>query len=169
MTVSSTRYIVDYFKGEQRESYLFLSVGLLAIFGAYYGFFYVQKPLFIGLGVPLAAMGLIQLVVGGSMALKTNKQIKALLDRREASPSTFKSDELERMEKAMQNFKIYRTIEQVLFIIGLLLVVLGLTDQISKYLTGVGIGLMIQGSILLFLDLFAELRGKEYIRRLSKE
>jgi len=103
------------------------------------------------------------------MATKTNKQIKALLEKREENPATFQEEELQRMDKVMNNFKTYRTIEQVLFIAGLIFMVLGLTDKISRYMAGVGIGLIVQSSVMLFLDLFAELRGKEYVRKLSKE
>lgn len=166
---STTRYIVDYFNGEQQESYLFIAAGLVSMMLAYYGFMVADDTLYFGAAVPLAGIGLIELIVGGSIAAKTNKQIKTLLETREASPSTFKADELSRMEVVMKNFKIYRTIEQVLFIAGLIFMILGLTDKISRYMAGVGIGLMLQSSVMLFLDLFAELRGKEYIRRLSKE
>lgn len=166
---STTRYIVDYFKGEKQESFIFISAGLVAIAMAYYGFIVAEDMLYFGAAVPLAGIGLIELIVGVSIASKTNKQIKELLEMRESSPSTFKSDEIQRMEGVMKNFKIFRTIEQVLFIVGLLFMILGLADKLSRYWAGVGIGLMLQSSVMLFLDLFAELRGKEYIRRLSKE
>ena len=166
---STTSYIVDYFKGEKQESFIFIAAGLVAMALAYYGFMVADHPLYFGAAVPLAGIGLIELIVGGSIATRTNRQIKDLLEVRESNPATFKQDELQRMEGVMKNFKIYRTIEQVLFIAGLIAVVLGLTDQISKYMAGVGIGLMLQSSVMLFLDLFAELRGKEYIRKLSKE
>ncbi len=166
---STTRYIVEYFKGEKQESFIFIAAGLVAMALAYYGFMIADDTLYFGAAVPLAGIGLIELIVGGSIATKTNEQIKALLETRESSPSTFKSYELSRMEDVMKNFRIYRTIEQVFFIVGLLFMVLGLTDRISRYMAGVGIGLMLQSSVMLFLDLFAELRGKEYIRRLSKE
>ena len=166
---STTRFIVDYFKGEKQESFIFIAAGLVATALAYYGFMVADDVIYFGAAVPLAGIGLIELIVGISIAGKTNKQIKDLLEVRESSPSTFNADELLRMEDVMKNFKIYRTIEQVLFIAGLIFMVLGLTDKISKYMAGVGIGLMLQSSVMLFLDLFAELRGKEYIRRLSKE
>ena len=166
---STTRFIVDYFKGEKQESFIFISAGLVAMALAYYGFMVADDAMYFGAAVPLAGIGLIELIVGLSIASKTDKQIKDLLEVRESSPSTFKADELLRMEDVMKNFKTYRTIEQVLFITGLLFMVLGLTDSISRYMAGVGIGLMLQSSVMLFLDLFAELRGKEYIRRLSKE
>ena len=166
---STTRFIVDYFKGEKQESFIFISAGLVAMALAYYGFMVADDAMYFGAAVPLAGIGLIELIVGLSIASKTDKQIKYLLEVRESSPSTFKADELLRMEDVMKNFKTYRTIEQVLFITGLLFMVLGLTDSISRYMAGVGIGLMLQSSVMLFLDLFAELRGKEYIRRLSKE
>ena len=166
---STTRFIVDYFKGEKQESFIFIAAGLVATALAYYGFMVADDVIYFGAAVPLAGIGLIELIVGISIAGKTNRQIKDLLEVRESSPSTFNADELLRMEDVMKNFKIYRTIEQVLFIAGLIFMVLGLTDKISKYMAGVGIGLMLQSSVMLFLDLFAELRGKEYIRRLSKE
>lgn len=166
---STTRFIVDYFKGEKQESFIFISAGLVAMVLAYYGFLVAEDTLFFGAAVPLAGIGLIELIVGVSIASKTDKQIKELLEVRESSPSTFKNDELERMEAVMKNFNFFRIIEQALFIAGLILMVLGLSDKLSRYWAGVGIGLMLQSSVMLFLDLFAELRGKEYVRRLSKD
>ena len=64
----------------------------------------------------------------------------------------------------MKNFIIYRWVEIGLIVLGMLLLFFGQSQSIWK---GLGLGLMIQSSIMLFLDYFAEVRGKEYIEFLK--
>jgi len=165
----TTRYIVEYFKGEKQESFLTISWGILALAGAYYGYFESGDTLGWGAAVPLSVIGLLHLIVGGSIARRTDGQIKDVLELRKSDPQNFKSNEITRMDKVLSDFKKYRSISQVLFIIGVILVVLGVTHYLNRYWTGVGVGMIAQGAASLFLDLYAELRGKEYYRKLSKE
>jgi len=166
---NTTRYIVDYFKGEKQESFLTLGWGIAALAGAYYGYFESGDALGFGLAVPLSVIGILHVIVGASINRKTDAQIKDLLELRDSDPQNFKSNELTRMEKVLADFKKYRLIAQVLFIVGVIFVILGMTQYLNRYWTGVGLGMIAQGAASLFLDLYAELRGKEYYRKLSKE
>jgi hypothetical protein len=68
------------------------------------------------------------------------------------------------MQRVMANFKLYKTVELVLLVVGACLIAF-----LSKWdaATGIGIGLVVQAGFTLALDLFAEARGDAYLRALA--
>ncbi len=60
----------------------------------------------------------------------------------------------------MKNFVLYRYIEIALLVIGLIFYFF---FEHQSLLNGLGIGLVIQSALMLFLDYFAEKRGFEYL------
>jgi hypothetical protein len=68
------------------------------------------------------------------------------------------------MQTVMANFKLYKTVELVLLVLGACLIAF-----LSKWdvATGIGIGLVVQAGFTLALDLFAEARGVDYLRALA--
>jgi hypothetical protein len=71
-----------------------------------------------------------------------------------------KRAEIPRMEKVMQNFKIYRYVEMIFIVIGIVFMY-GFRQNLLW--NGIGLGLFIQSSIVLILDFFAERRGEIYL------
>ncbi len=149
-----------YFKAEKSESLLFMLAGLLAAAFAVYAFFIGKQKFFTGIAVPLLLVGIIQLVVGSSVYFRTDKQLAQLETAYKTAPSKMASEELPRMEVVMKNFTLYKYIEIVFIISGVLLL---LFLRRNDLWTGVGIGLLAQGSIMLILDIFAERRADAYI------
>lgn len=84
--------------------------------------------------------------------------------RFQQAPAEFKAEETQRMDVVVKNFKIYKWIEIVLLATGIALV-LALRGKDLWY--AVGIGLIIQSSLMLVLDLFAEKRADDYLRFIS--
>jgi len=74
-------------------------------------------------------------------------------------PTDLQQAELERMNTVMGNFRIYKAIEVILAIAGLLLTFF-FRDQLFWY--AFGVGLLAQAGIMLVLDLMAEQRGEVY-------
>ena len=68
------------------------------------------------------------------------------------------------MKKVMVGFSLYKKIEIALIIIGVAMFVFFRNKELLK---GIGLGLLLQSSIMLTLDLFAEARGKKYIEELK--
>ena len=68
------------------------------------------------------------------------------------------------MKKVMVGFSLYKTIEIDLIITGIAMFVFFKNKELLK---GIGLGLLLQSSIMLTLDLFAEARGKKYIEELK--
>lgn len=68
------------------------------------------------------------------------------------------------MKKVMVGFSLYKKIEIALIITGIAMFVFFKNKELLK---GIGLGLLLQSSIMLTLDLFAEARGKKYIEELK--
>ena len=69
------------------------------------------------------------------------------------------------MRKVMANFTVYKAIE-IGLILGGILLALGFAH--GRGLHAAGIGCLLQGSLMLVLDLFAEGRGTEYLASLAQ-
>lgn len=68
------------------------------------------------------------------------------------------------MKEVMKNFVIYRYVEIIVIILGLILF---FYFPIHTFWRGIGIGLFIQVSLMLSLDYFAEKRGAKYLEYLT--
>ncbi|HYO73870.1 MAG TPA: hypothetical protein VEU33_48165 [Archangium sp.] len=150
--------MVGYFAAEKAESWLFILVGVVAVGVAVW--LLVTGHSYRGMAYPLIAVGLIQLVVGGTVAFRTDAQVAALAQQLAASPSAFQLAEVPRMEVVMRNFELYKGVEIALLLVG---VGLAYAFRRKELVYGVGVGLVMQASLMLVLDLFAEKRGDDYL------
>jgi hypothetical protein len=68
------------------------------------------------------------------------------------------------MQTVMANFKLYKTVELLLLVLGACLIAF-----FSKWdaANAIGIGLVVQAGFTLALDLFAEARGEGYLTALA--
>jgi len=150
--------MVRYFSEEKAESWLFILVGVVAL-GASVWLLRTGSS-YRGMAYPLIAVGLIQIVVGSSVAFRTDAQVAALTAQLASSPSAFQLAEVPRMEVVMRNFALYKGIELALLLVG---VALTYAFRQKELVYGIGVGLVMQASLMLVLDLFAERRGDEYL------
>lgn len=110
-------------------------------------------------------IGIIQLVVGGSVYFRTDRQVAHLEALYQKDRAAFVSLETPRMESVMSNFALYKKIEAAFVVIGLLLIVFAPPRQ---FWLGIGVGMLLQGALMLTADLFAERRGHEYIAAIAR-
>jgi hypothetical protein len=152
--------VEKYFGAEKAESFLFVLVGLVAITLAVYFFAKLKQPFYNGIAYPLIAIALIQITVGGSVYLRSSKDIARVNQMIQIDKTRIQTEEIPRMKIVMNNFVLYRWIEIVLVLIGLALLFYFKSATMWK---GVGLGLVIQSALMLLLDFFAESRGREYL------
>lgn len=113
---------------------------------------------------PLVAIALMQIVVGGTVCLRTDSQLFTLSAQLQANPAALKADETARMQTVMKNFSVYKTVEMPLLMIGIgTIACLQRHDLAAGIGIGIGIGLVLQSALTLVLDVFAEARGSEYL------
>ncbi len=158
-------FIKTYFTAEKNESLIFLAFGIVTIAFSVYALVRWGDSFYKGFAVPVILIGIIQLVVGGSVYIRTDKQVAALEKLYQQNPAAFAEAETPRMETVMKNFAMYKIVEVAFVVIGLLLIFLASSKE---FWLGVGVGMLLQGALMLTADIFAERRGKEYIHAIRK-
>jgi hypothetical protein len=154
--------MTDYFVGEKQESVLFMLAALMALGLAFW--LWTQGHRLRLMALPLVVVALMQLVVGVTIFSRTDAQLAKLSTQLVSAPAEFKQGETERMQTVMANFKLYKSVELALLVLGTCLIAF-----FSKWdaATAIGIGLVVQAGFTLALDLFAEARGEGYLRALA--
>jgi hypothetical protein len=148
----------SYFVAEKQESVIFMAVGLLAIGLSVW--LWMNGHRLKSMAYPLVVIGLMQMVVGGTVYLRTDSQVSTLIAQLQVNPAAAKAAETTRMQTVMKNFSIYKSIEMLLLIIGLGMIAFAQRHDMAA---GIGVGLVLQAAFTLTLDLFAEARGADYL------
>ncbi|MCU0438136.1 MAG: hypothetical protein MUC49_09475 [Raineya sp.] len=161
--------IQTYFVAEKAESVIFMLVGIIAIIGALIGLFYLKKPMWSGMAIPLILIACIQITVGATVYFRTDSQVKTLTNMYKDLPQKYVKEELTRMKIVNRNFDIYKYVEIALLVIGLALIMIEMFWMQDKpFWLGIGIGLALQSSIMLVADFFAETRADVYTAQLME-
>jgi hypothetical protein len=158
-------FIKTYFTAEKNESLIFIAFGILTIGFSLYAMLKWGDSFYKGFAVPAILIGIIQLVVGGTVYFRTGKQILQLETLYQQDKAAFFKAETPRMETVMKNFSLYKKVEVAFVAIGLLLISFVPTRE---FWVGVGAGMLLQGALMLTADIFAERRGNEYIQAIGK-
>lgn len=151
-------HMSSYFAAEKQESLIFIAVGLLAIGISVW--LWMNGHRLKSMAYPLVIIALLQIVVGGSVYLRTDTQLSALSVQLQVNPAALRAEESTRMQTVMRNFSIYKAVEMVLLILGV-----GLIASLQRHdmAAGIGVGLVLQAGFTLTLDIFAEARGAGYL------
>ena len=156
--------LLGYFAGEKAESVLFIAAGATALLAGL-AFLVRGAPILRGAAIPLIAVALIHLVVGGSVFSRTDAQVRELVVQLEQQPAAFKAEESARMAVVNDNFDLYKQIEIALVLAGLGMLAFGM-QRARPLLAGAGCGLVFQAAFTLLLDFFAEARADAYTQAL---
>ncbi len=148
----------DYFVAEKQESVIFVVVGLLAI--GFSLWLWMNENRLKSMAYPLVVIALMQIVVGGTVYLRTDSQVSTLSAQLQVNPAALKAEETARMETVMKNFSIYKSIEMLLMIMGVGMIAFFQRHDVAA---GIGVGLVLQAAFTLTLDIFAETRGADYL------
>ena len=157
--------VVKYFNGEKAESYVFILLGVIAFAMALYFIFALKSSFWKGVAIPFLVVALLECIVGYTIVTRSPKDLERVETCIQKEPKSLKTLEIPRMEKVMRNFMIFRYVEIALIILGITLMYSYKNDT---FLKGIGLGLFIQGSIVLSLDFFAERRGYIYLEYLKE-
>lgn len=148
----------SYFTAEKQESLIFMAIGLVAIGISVW--LWMNGHRLKSMAYPLVAIALMQMVVGGSVYLRTDTQVLTLSAQLQVNPAALKAEETTRMQTVMKNFSVYKAVEMLLLIVGV-----GMIAFLQRHdmAAGIGVGLVLQAAVTLTLDIFAEARGAEYL------
>jgi hypothetical protein len=148
-----------YFAGERVESALFLLSATAA--GALSAWLFAVGSPYRAMAWPLLLIGLVQLVVGTTIFLRTPGQAARLAERLHSSPSAYKTEETTRLRRRQRRFVLYKRIEIGLLAVGLAFASI---EGYGRTLYAVGMGLMLEAGLMLALSLVAERRGQRYLQ-----
>lgn len=102
--------------------------------------------------------------MGSTVYFRTNNQITQLETLYQQGQASIAKAETPRMNTVMKNFSLYKKVEVAFVVIGLLLTFFAPTKE---FWLGIGVGMLLQGALMLTADIFAERRGKEYIHSIE--
>ncbi len=160
-------FIHTYFTEEKIESLFFIIIGSIAIALALIFLGIIKYSFFKGMAYPLLFIGLIQVVVGSIVYLRVPKDIERIEQMVSQQPQLLQTIEIPRIETVLQNFTIYKWIEIMLIITGIILIIVFYKSP-QTFWKGIGLGLLIQSNIMLCLDMMAEHRADIYMQFLFK-
>lgn len=149
--------LFEYFQAEKTESLFFISIGFVGITAGIS--LWLSSSVYKNMLFPLIIIGSIQLIVGSSVYTRTDKQVETLIKMKEVNPIEFKNSEIERMKTVNKNFQYYKALEIFLIFLGIALSYF-FQNRIGIY--SIAIGLILESSLMLVLDLFAEKRAIDY-------
>ncbi len=160
---SSPDFITTYFTEEKIESLFFIIIGFTAIALAIFFLWIIKYSFFKGMAIPFLLIGSIQLSVGYSIYKRSPGDIYRVEQLVKNNQVHLKTTEVLRMESVIQNFTTYKWIEIALILSGLTLIIL-FKKSPQTFWKGLGLGLLIQASLTLCLDLIAEQRAEKYFQ-----
>lgn len=163
-----TRIDVEkYFNSEKSLSLLFIIIGSIAIIAAIVFWFVIKSAIYKGIAVPLLLIAVIQLIVSIYVYKKADAQRIDVIYKLDSNGSFKTEKEIPRMETVIKNFTIYRSIEIVLMLIGLVLIFIYKSNPEKSFLVGIGIGLAIQAATMFAGDSYAARNANIYLEGLK--
>jgi hypothetical protein len=160
-----TQTMQTYFHGEKMEAWLFIvPLGVLALLFCAGLLKTDRSPFIVGFTSPVILLGLVLLITGGTVALRTDSQLAQLVAQMASAPAQFAAEETARMAKVNAAWPIY-LITWVSFVAVGLILRFALS---APWAHGLGIALVLFGGFGLVIDGFAERRAKVYTNSLAQ-
>lgn len=155
--------VEKYFNAEIVESLFFVLAGIIALLISFYFIFILKKPFLKGISYAITAIAFIQISVGLTVYVRSPGDIERVKQLIQSDNPKIQSEEIPRMLIVMKNFNLYKYIEIALIIAGFALLFLFKNDLLK----GIGLGLVVQASLMLLLDFIAAARGDVYLKFLQ--
>ena len=155
-------FIRTYFAGEKFEAAWILLAGLIALVLVAWFWFGSREPFARGLAASLLLTAALGLSVGGTVYLRTDRQVAALVELQRADPARFAAEEGPRIRAVVRSFGLYRIGYAVAVLLALLFVFVIGTPRMH----GVAVGLLVLAALGFTIDFFAEHRAVVYERAL---
>lgn len=155
--------ILKYFRAEEDAGFYILVVGAVILLLSVW--IWWSGTRYRAMAIPLAVFAILEVTVGATLYLRTDRQIDTLTEQYYSARERFAIEETARMERIMSAFGVYKIAEIAVLIAGL--------GLISVYrsrpsLAAVGAGLVVQATVLLIFDVIAAQRAQAYLDALRR-
>lgn len=153
--------LTAYFTGEKHGAIALMILGGVALTACLV--LVATKSDYRAMAIPVGLVALLQVVIGVGLYVRTDPQVDALVAQHTAEPAAMVAAETARMDTVMRSFEIIKIVELVLIVVGV-----GLTHAFAHRpaIHAVGVGLIIQATVMLVFDLTAERRAVPYVEAL---
>ena len=159
--------IEKYFNAEKNASLLFITIGAAAIIAAIIFFFFIKTNFYKGAAIPLLAIGLLVGIVGFTVYKKSDADRIRNVYAYDLNPTELREKEIPRMKTVMKNFAIYRWVEIVMALAGVVLFFYFKDNADKIFWKGFGLTLAIMAVTAFTADYFAAKRGHIYLKGLE--
>lgn len=163
MPINMLPHILKYFRAEKDAGlYLLVIGGFFLLLGVG---IWVSRSRIRATAIPLATIAIVELIVGATMYLRTDKQIDTITGLYYSDRAAYQQRETARMESVMSGLRIYKIIEAATIVAGLAMLA---AYRKRSAVAAAGVGLVVQASLLLVFDLIASQRAQTYLEALRQ-
>ncbi|HUP10824.1 MAG TPA: hypothetical protein VM187_01385 [Niastella sp.] len=159
--------IEKYFIAEKQVGLVFFIIGIIAVVLAIVFFFVLRTNFYKGAAIPLILFGLLELIAGFTIYQKSDGDRVRNVYAFDMNPYELKEKELPRMQKVTQSFVIYKWVEVLVLVAGIVLIVLYRTKPEKAFWFGLGVALAIQALLMFSADYLAAKRAQDYTTKLE--
>lgn len=153
--------LTTYFSAEKQAMLPIIVIGLVATVAAVW--LYLGAGALRGMAIPLGLIGVLELGIGVAVYARTDGQVAALTEEHGTDARAMVTTESIRMATVMSTFTIIKVVEVALIALG---AGLAWSLQRSDFWFAFGVGLVMQATVMLVFDLFAERRAGPYVAAL---
>ena len=154
--------LTDYFTAEKQGACLLVVIAIAGLgFAAYLWF---GRSAYLAMAWPLIVVSVLALAVGLGVGLRTPSQVAGLEQGLQTAKTDTVAAEIKRMDKVNRSFRVIKVVEITLVAVALLLVAL---LPIPSTWASVGMGLLLEASVLLVFDTIAHHRAEVYAKWLQ--
>lgn len=155
----------QYFRGEKQESIAILAGSAVLLVSGAIMYLAVASHFVRGLAGMILLTGLVGAVVGGTIVLRTDRQVARLSALYEADAPRFVADEQPRIERVVRSFRVYRIAYTVAVVAALAFLLL----SSRPLLHGLAVGMLVFAALGFTVDFFAEARAIDYAARVGSQ
>ncbi len=163
--MGSKLYINSYWKAERHESLFLIGWGILSVVvGIVLLLRYSNEPFTQGFSYVIMPMGAIFCLSGVIALVRHTLRAMKNMDQ-----SDLVAQEQSRAKRLLHYLGNWRTLDQLLFLVGFGMMLLGGLFDFGVFMAGSGIGLTIQSVVLFIKDLWALWRTSLYLVELKED
>ena len=155
-----------YFSGERLQCLIGIAISILSIAFALFFLWQVKTEFYRGIAWPIIVISILFLSVCIGVVRRTPRDIERVTNYIKHEKEKVSSKEIPRMKHVLRNFKVIKIVELGLLLLGIGLLIFA-TVKGNLLLSGIGLGLAIQTTIILGFDYFAHGRAEVYFEFLQ--
>jgi len=159
--------IEKYFIAEKSASFAFVIIGVVAIVLALVFFFYLKTNWYKGVAIPFIIIGLLHVTAAYTVYKNCDEGRKKNVYAYDMNPDQLKNNELPRMEKVRNNFKIFKALEVALLLLGINLFFYFRHNADNTFWAGFGVALAIEAAITFGFDFTGDKNATKYTNGLQ--